>query len=401
MTHEDFLTYLMKMGFERQRAAGIVSSLLKRYTGKGFSEHAALHAISKDIEAQGEIYRELKAEIDGAPIAASAEVTKKSCPKCGYLRTPGEIQCSRCGVYFHKIKSAHKETRQPDSPPPMKSVHAQSNGNVLRGAKYKWLIAVAVVFAVLFMVATIIQSHYKSEFGKKLETFDDRFSMNSQAAFEQTLDDMKIVIEEAAILVSKRAWRESDIDRFLKETDKRYSRFIEGMHDAEEDQNVLFGHNVENIQRQLCGGMRMVVDNIRNKKMKAIGSFGVAAGRYACDTNQYRASSNRVLVRHGNSFVLRAKTGGEISREKTVREGMERDRAFAKAVREISSMQHSYRRKHDAFCGDIMQLIDEESGSPPLSLTTLDLVRDGMINVKLTDGGKMYAVIDHQGNAYH
>jgi len=108
------------------------------------------------------------------------------------------------------------------------------------------------------------------------------------------------------------------------------------------------------------------------------------------------------------SFTLRDKTDRDTAREQSkkdwdaARENREREKAktdptFDTAVGEIQSLQFTYRGKHNAWCGDVKELNEAEKGTHPVSQTTLDLVRDGLIEVKLTRDGRMFDVRDLRG----
>jgi hypothetical protein len=67
---------------------------------------------------------------------------------------------------------------------------------------------------------SFIQSKYKQQFTSRLATFDQNLKMDTSAEFETSLDNLKQIIEVAAIMVGKRGWSESDIEWFYKEAQK-------------------------------------------------------------------------------------------------------------------------------------------------------------------------------------
>ncbi len=86
--------------------------------------------------------------------------------------------------------------------------------------------------------------------------------------FRATLENMKLLFENTAKQVSRRGWFEGNIKQMCLNTEDRYKRFIREMEAASAGNSVFHGHNVDEVQRDLCGGLVIAILFIRNKDVR-------------------------------------------------------------------------------------------------------------------------------------
>lgn len=436
MTREELLQYLVQMGFDRNRAAGIIETLLKQLTVRDTSIDQALKIIAADIQTGGKISKQLNEIKQGISANAGPSPAQQTCPMCGHPRSP-EVpglskpgECSHCGVIFGKIKSGENATKpaQSQTTAETNSPPAQSSGRRNFIARYKWIIAAAVAVVIAANIAfPFIQAKRKQQYAERLATFDQQLTMDTREEFEVSLDNMKLVIDVGAIMVAQRRWSESDISWFCQEARNRVNRFVEMMDEKAAGENKLFDFRIAEVKEDLCSGMHMLFSVIRDEDIRGKWLLFSAAvyspdfnasdplgeGLYiACDISRYRGSSQWKLVRDGKEYVLRERTEKEKAAWKNKQQvpfppqkpartqaEIEADEAFKRVSTELSLMQYSYRRKHQTWCGDLNELVSDHLSIQRAEVTpeTMDLINSGSIAIEITNDGKSYSIKDLRG----
>lgn len=324
------------------------------------------------------------------------------CPKCGHPRASGQIECSACGICFHKFKAAKNVG---DSAAAPESVDEDADKPARTHVWMKILIAVVAVVVLLVVVGKIVQSGNRSRFDAAVAQFDERFSIESKAAFEQSLEDLKNVIEVAAITVNQRGWKLDDTEHFWKETDERYQRFIDAMNEVGKPGTRVFDYHPARVHDSLCGGMHILPRTVRHEPTQVLWDMSFPS-RYRkanggpCRVAEYETSKNRVLVILGTKHVLRDRTDDDravkafISKVET--EMQQRGESWLD--QQIFNLQTIYHAEHGRWCGDIDELLDvAESVMGPTETTTelRALAAQKLIALQLDRGG-MYIVRDRR-----
>jgi hypothetical protein len=357
---------------------------------------------------------------------SSSSSTPHTCPVCGHqvsTEVPGLTkvgECARCGVIFDKIKPPEEETKPLDSNKKIEADKSSPKSSFI--SRHKWTVAFSLLLILAcIIIAPVIQSKYKQQYAGRLAVFDQNLKMDTQAEFETSLDNLKQVIEVAAIMVGKRGWSESDTEWFYKEAQKRVKTFLEMMGKTADDQNKLFNVRIDEIKNDLGGGMHMLLLSIRDEDLRGkwllVSAFSgkstnssdfnadllIDEGNYSlCDVSRYQGSSQRRLVRNGGKWILRERSESEIIAWKNkhpwpflppemVKSPSEKEaeEVLEKVKTEISLMQFSYRRKHQTYCGNLRELVEDHLSiaRSTVSQELTDLMNNGAIAIELTSTG--------------
>ncbi|OPY12901.1 MAG: hypothetical protein A4E66_00974 [Syntrophus sp. PtaB.Bin001] len=337
-------------------------------------------------------------------------------------------ECPRCGVIFDKIKSPEEKSKPFEHNKKIETGNPSPEAGFI--SRHKWTLTFTMLLVLaIIMIVPFIQSKYKQQFASRLATFDQNLKMETQAEFETSLDNMKQVIEVAAIMVGKRGWSESDTEWFYREAQKRVKTFLETMNKTAGGQNRLFDARIDEVKNDLGGGMHMLLLSIRDEDLRGkwllVSAFSgksanssdfnpdllIDEGNYSlCDVARYQGSSQMKLVRNGGKWSLRERTESEKIAFKNKQPWSflppqqahtpaetEAEEVFKKVSNEISLMQFAYRRRHQTYCGNLQDLIDDHLSiersevSPELK----DMIDKGKIALELTSTG--YRVKDLRG----
>ncbi len=367
------------------------------------------------------------------------------CPNCGKPQMkdlpsfvkPGE--CRYCGIIFNKVQpdggqnqkmsSATEKTRCILQGAPTASGDHPPKTNII--ARHKG-VAVLVFIVVTALVAfPLIQMKYKKDYLDAASVFDRRLKMETKDDFEKSLENVKILIEETAILVNKRGWSESNVNDFYQQTKDRLNRFLDMMDQKAGDQGGLWGFKTADVQRDLCGGMHIILLLIRDEnirlKMQTRSSLSpvpysnrypftidIRGGNYLlCNPSEYKGSSLRKVVREGDHWVLKDKSEKEKLSEKNkqmnfgppypVKTETEKlaDEVYKRVENEISQMQFAYRRKHGGrWCEDLRTLVADHLSVPNATVSeeTMDMINGNLIGIKMSREGHSYILVDLRKN---
>lgn len=286
----------------------------------------------------------------------------------------------------------------------------------------KLLVFIVVVIVLLFSAGVLVTSLRKSEYNKLLGAFDTQLKMDTQAQFEASMENMKLLIENTATQVSRRGWSKGDINRFYENTDERFKQFIRSMETAAAGETSLYGHDCRAVRDSLCGGMHMVILSIRNKDIRLerqlVAAYQSSGGYVLCNVAAYKPSSNMKLVRDGDGFALREKTDMDRSAEKLLAAREKNlplpggtttpaaapsgstsdddaatkrradDLAISAARGEIFRMWHAYKKKNGKYCYDARELMDSyKTDGGQVSQRTEELIKNGDVIVEEVGSG--------------
>ncbi len=346
MTREEFLQYLTGEGFDARQAAGIAADILHKFAAQGKSSKEALIEIAQDLQNGGEIAKYLDDIKKSLLNAYDATSSPEACPNCGKPRSaavpgitrPGE--CAHCGIIFDKIKATaiaeidtiatDDEEKSASVTPPAPRLSEPPDRPTKFSARNKWIAIIALLAATAFILTPIIQSNYKNNFQATLATFDKELDLTTKDGFESSYDNLKYVIETAAMTLAKRGWSKKNIEWFYGETQNRLNSFLDMMDETAAGGDTLYEQSVNEIRENLGSGMHLLLMSIRNEKARLAmlerssyavdtsdADYGqeqnVRRGDYVTyDPEQYTTSSRIKIARKGKEFILQARTESEI-----------------------------------------------------------------------------------------
>lgn len=392
MNPEELYDYLAEMGFERNRADKVLDSLLMELGRQGISGRQAIERIAEDLRSKGRLYQQII-----------------------WIR---EKEMSESMLDDSRRADASHENRDPafgqkgSTPPPhgADSPNSPSGSGFVRRHRFAMItIAVATILALL---VPVLQRARRSEHDRVVAAFDQHFSVETPEQFGVTLENMKLLLENTARQVSRHGWFESDIEQMCRHTEDRYNRFIKEMDAASAGNGIFHGRTVDEVRRDLCGGLVMAILSIRDEAVRdrqvPLRSYRTSDGyNDVCSPADYRPSANMKLVRRGNEFVLLERTEGDRAMDKlfsgqrslpphdketaqtptSAEEAAQANTAhraevaaFAAARAELFQAYHNYRKKNGHECTDAKELINAcRTEGWKISPSTIELVENGKI----------------------
>jgi|GEM_PF-3649921 len=400
MNPEELYDYLAEMGFERNRAGKVLDSLLMELGRQGISGRQAVERIAEDLRSKGRLYQQIM------------WIRAKEMPE-------SMLDDSRRANASHENWDPAFGQKGSSTPPHgADSPNSPSGSGFIR--RHRFAVITIAVVTILALLVPVLQRARRAEHDRVVAAFDQHFSMETPEQFGVTLENLKLLLENTAKQVSRRGWFESDVEQMCRNTEERYDRFMKEMDAASVGNRVFHGRTVDEVRRDLCGGLVMAILSIRDEAVRdrkvPLRSYRTSHGyNDVCSPADYRPSANMKLVRRGNELILLEKTERDravdrffsrqiplpshdketaetpTSAEEAAQANAARRAevaAFVAARGELFQAYDNYRKKNGHECTDAKELINAcRTEGWKISPSTIELVENGKIVMEAVGNG--------------
>ena len=392
MDQERIEAFICLHGYSQEKARTMVTALLGKLQAKGLSHRDAVLHITRDLEKKGSIYQVIAA---GKPASADKkqEAAIKpvgfACPKCGHPQQKGK-DCIRCGVVFAKLVPPKKVTPEPAYPEVLEETPvaaalqklAEKETPPAPAGLSGWFsrhktITIGVLFLVIVVLTgVILEQRYVSGFRSTLAEFDSNLSMSSADEFESSLVRLKSVIETAAVLVNKWGMNKNYTRESVFDSHRATREFMDLMRETAGKAKELYTYDIADTDAMLCGGIVLVIGNIRKKDaLKMVSLLVAAQGLHNCDPSRYQPLSGK---KRSNTSASSISPPPPSARSARIR----------MAEAELRSCQEMVYVSQGRYAANAVELIEAcGSSGGGVSDATRALVSSGALSVEIEDHG--------------
>jgi hypothetical protein len=197
----------------------------------------------------------------------------KKCLKCGYERQPSDMapayECPKCGAIYAKVEAFIKKKESGLEQP--ENLHVVNEKRFSRFFRKHPVIYGGIALLCVLVCAGVIAEHFMaSSLETKSKAFQKNLSMADKESFERSLHALMDIAETAHKRLSRYSLS-SDVvaDHALCVMD-RTLEFVDHMRQSADGESLLYDYNVRRTEQILYGNLKLVFDQVKDEKAKAI-----------------------------------------------------------------------------------------------------------------------------------